>query len=67
MAVMGLLDFVAMMFKQVAFLSVISNAGLDIPLNFMECLKNVQKVSNLLVPETVRLFVDKLPISEQNQ
>ncbi len=60
---MGLLDFVAMMFMQVAFLDVISRARMDFPHNFMACLQNVKNVNNMLVPEAIKLLVDQLPIS----
>ncbi len=57
---MGLLDFIAMMFKQVAFLGVVSQAGLDFPHNFRACLKSVQEINNLLVPEAVKLLIEQL-------
>jgi hypothetical protein len=52
-----------MIFKQVAFLGVISRAGLDIPHNLRACLHNIEEASNLLVPETIKLLVDQLSIS----
>ncbi len=64
---MGLLNFVALVFKQVAFLDLVSHAGLDIPHNFQECLRSVQSISNLVVPEAVKLLINKLPLSEHNQ
>ncbi len=67
LAIMGLLDFVTMMFKQVAFLNAISQSGLDIPLNFKECLKSVENVSNFLVPEAIKLLIDKLSISKHDK
>jgi hypothetical protein len=60
LAVLGLLDFVAMMFKQVAFLELISHLKLDLPHNFRACLDSVQEVSNLLVPEALKLLIDQL-------
>jgi hypothetical protein len=33
---------------------------LDLPHNFRACLDSVQEVSNLLVPEAVKLFIGRL-------